>query len=97
MTSHPSRTVNLYHQGKLISSQPWVWDEEASDYVPSDELYCFSPEWNEAITPDTADVWDELHGWTITSVQDDIMFGRKTGSCAVESISDQVVITYTID
>ena len=92
-----SRTVNLYHNGKLISSQPWILDEVEQLFVPSDELVCFYPEWNDEINEDTADVWDELHGWTISSVQDDIMFGRKTGSCAVESISNQVVINYTID
>ena len=92
-----TRTVSLYHNGQLISAQPWILDEAEQLFVPSDELVCFYPEWNDAITPDTADVWDELHGLTISEVQDSLMFGKTTGSCSVASISYEAVITYTIN
>ena len=92
-----SRRVNIYRNGELISSQPWVWSEEDNDYFPSEELYCFQEGFNDEINDDTDEVWYELHGLLISEVQDALLFNRTKGSASVASMTYEATVTFTIN
>ena len=95
--NYPNINVEIFHNGNLISSQPWVWNEEVSDYIPSDELSYFKEGFNSEINEDTSEVWESLESFVITEIQDAILWNRKEGNASVGSMSYEAAVTFKIN
>ena len=93
--NHPNIIVDIFHKGELVSSQPWMWDDEVLDYFSSDDLYFFHEGFNdEIVDKNTAEIWGELEAAVIMEVQNCIHCKKPGTTVSVASDSYEAVVSF---